>query len=142
MKSPIKALVLLAGAIFSLSLNAQTAMLTASGVTGAADSTCPAGIGASRCSGGWFAIDGSSEAVVRVWEDTGTATVYLDQAFTPGVSAPNYWTPKSWTDPAATEVAVSFASGRVGWVRIRVTAVGGGGVVKATIRTVAPGGGF
>jgi hypothetical protein len=110
-------------------------MLGASGTAIAAVSACPAGVGAAACSAGWFSIDGADEVVVHVWETTGsgTATVILDQKM--GTDEP--WTLKTWTNPATDEVAYMFTGGRVGSIRVRATAVGSSGIIKATVRTIA-----
>lgn len=135
-------LALVGALLLAIPADAATDMLTAVGTaTAPTTSTCPAGPQpAGVCTGGWFYIGGAANVVVHVWESAGTATVLLEHRIdsTGAIS-----TLKTWTNPAATQIPVALSPAS-GYVRVRVTAIGGGGTVKAkleaTYTTNVPGG--
>jgi hypothetical protein len=116
--------------------SAATDMLTAAGITGPGTSTCPA-TGGGTCAAGWFSVRGASTAIVTVWKDAGTATVVLE--YRPDAAGPTS-TLNTWTNPTATQVSVALVPPS-GNVRVRVTAIGGGGTVKAKIEAATSTGG-
>lgn len=99
-------------------------MLTASGTTTTATSTCAPGN--SSCSSGWFSITGAKTAAIRVTATAGTNTVVLEHRLDSSEGA-RISTLYTWTDAGPTTVGRAIDP-PTGEVRIRVTAVAGGTV--------------
>lgn len=128
--------------ILALPAAAATDMLTAAGTaTAPTTSTCPTGPQPpGSCSSGWFYIGGAATAVVKFNVDAGTNTIVIEHRLDSGDATATLLT-LSNVAAGQTGYAISPPSG---WVRVRVTAIGGGGTVKAklfaTYATNVPGG--
>jgi len=106
-----------------------TDMLTAAGTaTAPISSTCPATF-SGTCASGWFSVRGTGYVIVQVSEDAGTATVILYHRI--DATGPTD-TLKTWTNPAATQTPVVLWPPS-GDIKITVSAIGGGGTVKAKV---------
>lgn len=104
--------------------------------TAPATSACPA-VAVGVCSSGWFVINGAASVAVKVNADAGTNTVVLDHRMDATDTAVS--TLYTWTNAGATTVGrVIYPP--VGEVRVRVTAIGGGGTVTAKLTATTPGG--
>jgi hypothetical protein len=125
------ALALVGAFLLSIPAAAATDMLTAAGTTTAPTaSTCPVGPQPpGSCTGGWFYIGGAPTAVVKFNVDAGTNTIVIEHRL-------------DSVDATATLLTlVNVGAGQTGyaivppsgWIRVRVTAIGGGGTVKAKL---------
>jgi hypothetical protein len=116
---------------FAFSGSAATDMLTAAGTTTAPTaSTCPTGPQPpGYCTGGWFYIGGAQTAVVKFNVDAGTNTIVVEHRLDSGDATATLLTLAN-VGAGQTGYAVVPPSG---WIRVRVTAIGGGGTVKAKL---------
>lgn len=123
-------LVLAGAALFSLPMAAATDMLTAVGATTApTTSSCPS-TSTGSCTSGWFSLRGARLATIKVNADAGTNTVVLEHRADSSDTATS--TLYTWTNAGTTTVGRAIDPPD-GDVRIRVTAIGGGGTVKAKL---------
>ncbi len=116
---------------------AATDMLTAAGTaTAPTTSSCPA-TSIATCASGWFRIAGAKTVVVKVNATAGTNTVILDHRADSTDAATS--TLYTWTNADATTVGRAIVP--AGEVRVRVTALAGGGTVKAKLEATSMTGG-
>jgi hypothetical protein len=122
-------LTILAVLLIALPAMAGTDMLTAAGTTTApVASTCPSTF-RGTCATGWFSVRGAAYVIIQVSENSGTATVTLNHRVD---STGPTSTINTWTNPTSTQVPVAIWP-PTGDLQINVSAVGGGGTVKAKI---------
>ena len=114
-----------------------TAAGTASAPTTSSCGTLPPG--SPWCASGWFRVAGAKTVVVKINATAGTNTVVLEHRMNPTDTKVS--TLYTWTDAGAATV------GRVvdppsGELRVRVTAIGGGGTVVGKLEATSTTGGM
>jgi hypothetical protein len=126
----IKSALLAASVLFSFAAFSATNMLTASGITGAAYSTCPATVsgGSPQCASGWFHLDGAYSAAIQATATAGTNTIVILGRMC--ATCPT-WTIKTLTNVGPATVPYGIFP-PIGWISIHASAVSGG-TVKGTI---------